>query len=63
MALKVGMKFPWWKDIYITTVIVMNNLGLIEADAEIAGRFVVKHSWFYTTDTKGRRRYVRMVPR
>jgi len=44
-------------------VLIMHNIGLIEADGEVAANFVVRHSWFYTVDSKGRRRYVPMIPK
>lgn len=63
VTLKIGIKFPWWWKPYVAAVVTFHNWGLIAADAEIAAEFVVRHSWLYTTDTKGRRRYVPIVPR
>jgi len=46
MTVMLSVRLPWWSSLYVWALDLMNDLGLVEIDPEIAADFIVRHSRF-----------------
>jgi len=44
MTVALSLRLPWWTPAYFAALHLVDGLGLVEIDVDIAAAFVLRHS-------------------
>lgn len=47
LAMTITFKFPWWWRLYLGSLMLMDELGMLRYNPDIAVEFIVRHTKIY----------------